>query len=117
MSDKTRRVYIFKVRLGCEDSNTYIYKVGVASGRNSADRLMQIQRSYFMAHRYTFFAKILRDRVADEPFKVETALHQMFAGKNFYHGKQFDGSTEFFKCEEDELLRAFDSILPDKKRR
>ena len=105
-----RRVYIFKGKFD-NAYDGYIYKVGVASGKSSVDRLMQVQRSFFMAHRYTFFCNIIRDRSCDDAFAVETRLHKLFKGENFYHGKKFDGSTEFFKCEEDELLRAYDDLI------
>ena len=104
------RVYILKARFD-NAYDGYIYKVGKSSGRSSVDRLMQIQRSFFMSHRYTFFCSIIRDRECQDAFTVETRLHKLFKGDNFYHGKKFEGSTEFFKCEEDELLRAYDDLM------
>ncbi len=107
------RVYIFKVKLDSREG--YIYKIGKSSGKSSIDRLLQVQRAFFMQYRYITFAAIIRDRPIANAFEIETKLHQHFKEKNYYHGKKFDGSHEFFKCDEDDLLREYDSLIPLKR--
>jgi len=111
-----RRVYIIRARF--ESTSTPVFKIGVSSGKSSVDRLLQLERSFFMKYRYMFFAAIKRDRPAPNAFAIETELHHRFADKRYYHDKPIDGKDEWFKVEEDELLRAYDDLLPlqDKKK-
>ena len=119
MSD---RVYIFKMKLRLDDTY-YIYKIGKSSdgtksnkySRKTIDRLLEVQRSFFMKHRYTFYGSILRDRECDNAFEIETKLHHIFKEQKHYFAdnKSFDGATEFFNIKyEDELLKEYDSLIP-----
>ncbi len=115
MSD---RVYIFKIKLDCLEAK-YCYKIGKASDgkhnkRGSIDRLLEVQRSHFLKHRYTFFAGIIRDRPSEDAFAIETKLHQKFKDQQYYFSptKKFDGCTEIFDVPEHVLLKAYDEMLP-----
>ncbi len=116
------RVYVFKIKFKPDDHKSY-YKIGKSSNgkhgsRSSIDRLLEVQRSHFMKHRYTFYSAIIRDRECASSYEVETKLHQLFKDKQYYiaPSKVFDGSTEVFDVEEHELLRAFDELLPLQKK-
>ena len=106
------RVYIFKAKM--HDTNTWIYKVGKASGKNSVDRLLQVARSFLMKYRYMPLMTIKRDRSCSNAFEIETALHQHFKEFSYYHDKKIDGFSEWFKCEEDQLLKVYDELIPSK---
>jgi len=110
-----QRVYIVKMRL-YECNEQFIYKIGKSSSKRSTDRMVEVIRSFFQSYRYTPFCKLLRDRECINGFDIETKLHQYFKHQQYYFSKKFDGSSEFFLCREDELLKVYDELLPLKKR-
>ncbi len=112
MSNQSR-VYIMKFKM--HEQNTWVYKIGKSSGKNSVDRMLQIARSFFMKYRYIPLMTLKRDREAPDAFTIETRLHQEFQEFKYYHDKPIDGKEEFFLLDrEDTLLRAYDNLLPAK---
>ena len=106
------RVYIIRAKFSSTD--TPVFKIGKSSGKSSVDRLLQLQRSFFMKYRYMFFAAIKRDRECVNAFQIETELHHLFAPFKYYHDKPVDGKDEWFMCEEHLLLKAYDELIPVK---
>ena len=95
-----------------ESNDVWVYKIGKSSAKRSADRLVEVVRSFFMSYRFTPFCKLLRDRECQNGFEIEKNLHRHFKSQQYYFDKKFDGASEFFLCREDELLRIYDSLLP-----
>jgi hypothetical protein len=74
-------------------------KIGVSSGSNSVERMMQINRGIFNKYRCTAMIRIQRDRPLDsrkEAFRLESMLHRFFKDYRYTHKETFDGSTELF---------------------
>lgn len=103
------RLYIFHIKF---DSGMEVVKIGKSSGDNSVDRMLQIQRDYFMRNRCTFICKIKRDRVVPENvFQYETVLHHFFKDYQYTPKSSFDGSSELFAIPLDAAVDVYEYLL------
>ena len=106
-----RKVYIMKFRFRKGDSYKVLYKIGIS--KDPIHRVSEICRSFFMKRRYFPEVELKRSRSSDRFFAVETALHHTFQDMKWdFKGLEFDGKEEFFDVDEDELLSAYEGILP-----
>ena len=105
-----RKVYIMEFRFKTGDSYKTLYKVGIA--KDPLDRMLQVARSFFQSRRYVPECRLVKHRKTGEFFRIERALHNKFEDNNFKFKKKFDGSTEFFDIDIDELTEAYEEILP-----
>lgn len=96
------RVYVLRIEL---DEGFTVWKIGKASDKSYVDRAMQVLRGFFMAYRYvprTELRKAVRSRV---PYLLETHMHHELKEFQYVFPKAFDGSTEFFRgLDEDVVL-------------
>ena len=104
---ETGTVYVMKFNMG----EYYVYKVGITE-RNVVDRFMEVVRSMFQANRVIPRCGIKRFRKVANYRKVEQELHAHFREFNYKFEKKFDGSTEFFKVDEEVLLKKYDEMCP-----
>jgi len=103
------RLYLFEIQF---KSGLHAVKFGKSSGKDSVDRMLQIQRDYFMKYRWTFLCHIKRDRVVEEDvFKYESELHEFFKDYQFVPEKPFDGSTELFLIDYDAAVDVYEYLL------
>jgi len=107
---KKRRLYLLEIEM---PSGMQCVKIGVASGNNSLERMMQVNRDIFMKFRYTAKIGIKRDREvdADVVFKYETMLHRFFRDHQYIPPRKFDGSTELFAVPLEDAVQAFEAVL------
>ena len=109
VTDKpVERLYLFYIQF---KSGLHVVKIGKSSGKDSLDRMMQIQRDYYQKYRYTFICKIKRDRVVDDVFKYEAELHRFFKDYQYEAKIPFDGSTECFVVNYEAALDVFEYLL------
>ena len=89
----------------------YIYKIGITE-RDPVDRFMEVIRSYYQIYRHIPRCGIKRFRKVAKYREVEKELHSIYKDKQYQFEKKFDGSTEFFKLDEDELLERYELMCP-----
>ena len=106
-SDKGK-VYIMKIKFREEEE--HVYKIGVTIN-NPVDRLMTILRSFCMTSRYVPDASVKRFKTTERIYKKEAMLHKYFKEQQYTHEKKFDGSSEFFKVEEELLLQVYQDCI------
>jgi hypothetical protein len=96
LKDKIPRLYILDITM---PSGMKCVKIGVSSGSNSVDRMMQVNRDIFNKYRCTAMIRIHKDKALDsreEAFRLESMLHRFFKDYRYTPAKAFDGSTELF---------------------
>ena len=108
MDTSKGRLYLFHITF---ESGMQVVKIGKASGKDSVDRMMQIQRAYFKKNRCTFLCRIKRDRPVEDVFAYETALHHFFADYRYTAKTPFDGSTELFVVHPDAATDVYEYLL------
>ncbi len=106
---KDRRVYLFKIEM--PDTRDIVYKVGVASGKRSLDRFLQVLRSIHIHYNQIGRAKIKRDRKSKDPFVDEKKIHKLLSEYSYTPSEKFDGWTELFECDEETALAAYHSVV------
>jgi hypothetical protein len=102
------RLYLLWIQL---KSGLKVVKFGKSSGSSSVDRMMQIQRDYFMKNRWTFICNLKRDRAVDNVFQYEHELHEFFKEYQFKPKIPFDGSTEIFIVNWDAAVDVYEYLL------
>ena len=88
------RVYILELTL---DDMEVVYKIGMCHAPRSADRMMEVLRSWFMAYRYVPFTRSRLDFETGVPYLLEQHLHELLAEWKWVPEKKTDGHTELFK--------------------
>jgi hypothetical protein len=87
------------------------YKVGITArgGRALESRVMEISSSYYSV--YGYFPQIVPLRYAKTKwyYEVEAEIHSKLGSR--LECKKFDGSTEMFGCNREEVLRWYDVIM------
>lgn len=84
-------IYLFK-----SESNTEIFKIGISY--NPLERLKKIQRSSGIADLKIIFCMFKKN-----PFELEQKLHKIFENKKLLFEHNFDGSSEFFTLNEEDI--------------
>jgi len=109
-SSVVRRLYILDITF---KSGMKVIKIGVSSGKDSLDRMLQIQRDYYHKYRCTFICNIKRDRPVDKElvFKYETILHKFFSEYQYVPKIAFDGSTELFAIPVNAAVEVYEYLL------
>ena len=105
---KQDRVYLLDITFA---SGMKVVKIGKSSGKDSLDRMLQIQRDYYNKYRVTFICNIKRDRAVEDAFQVETALHKFFQDYKYTPKIAFDGSTELFNIHLEAAVEVYEHIL------
>ena len=101
-------VYLMEFRFKQGSSYTTLYKVGVTVN-DPIDRMLQINRSFFMSRRYMPECRIVRMRKTPHYFDKEKQIHSLMSRYKFK--KPFDGSTEFTNTALDEIDKLYCSIV------
>lgn len=106
------RVYVIKLML---PDDSVIYKIGMTNTARSADRMMEILRSWFMAYRFVPYAELRLDMECRDAYKLEQYIHRILNKNQFIPAKKVDGGTEMF-ADIDELrviqfLRSYSNSL------
>ena len=102
------RVYLLDITFA---SGMKCVKIGKSSGKDSLDRMLQIQRDYYNKYRVTFICNIKRDRAVDDAFRIESELHKFFQDYRYTAKIPFDGSTELFVINIEAAVEAYEYIL------
>ena len=98
----------FRTKLGNE---RVLYKIGVTKNK-PIDRLLEVCRSFFQSRRYVPESRLVRFRKVPDYYKLEKLLHEQLADHRFCFREKFDGSTEFFDCELDKIVCAYEAEVP-----
>ena len=112
----SKRVYILRIGLKGKEHLTYetVYKIGV-TGRLVKRRVAEIVDSFENQYGYYPMVEIIRGH--DRKHRIqgfesaELELLRMFAYGKIEWLKPFNGSSEFRRCEEEELLKAYDNVI------
>lgn len=88
------RVYVLEITL---ESGEVIYKIGMTHSPRSADRMMEILRSWFMAYRYVPHTRCMMDYETGVPLLIEKHLHSLLKEWKWVPDKKIDGAQEMFK--------------------
>ncbi len=99
------KLYIIKTKFREEDD--WVYKIGVTTKEQPIDRLLEILRSHFVINRYIPECTIKRFKTVTRVYNKETKMHRYFKEDQYIPEKKFQGSTEFFKVEEELLLQVY----------
>lgn len=84
-------IYLLK-----SENNADIFKIGLS--QNPLERLKKIQRSSGLTDLKIFFCMY-----KENPFELEQKLHKIFENKKLNFEHRFDGSTEFFTLNEEDI--------------
>ena len=106
---KQGRVYLLKIEV--PDTKDIVWKVGVASGKNSLDRFMQLMRSWYIHYRIIPRAKIKRDRKSKDSYSDEKKIHKLLRKYSYKPSERVDGHTELFKCSEEIALEMYHKVI------
>ena len=87
------RVYVIKIVL---PDNTVIHKIGMTNSPRSADRMMEILRSWFMAYRFVPYTELRLDMECRDAYKLEQYIHKILDKNRFEPDLKVDGGTEMF---------------------
>ena len=98
------RVYVLRITL--QDS-TVVHKIGMCFTPRSADRMMEILRSWFMAYRYIPETRLRLDYETDDPKGLESYIHGQLAEFKWVPDKKVDGHQEMFKGLDEEVVIDF----------
>lgn len=106
---ENQRLYLLDITF---ESGMKVVKIGKSSGRQSLDRMLQIQRDYYNKYRCTFICRIKRDReVLEGAFQKEAELHRFFKKFQYKPKVAFDGSTELFAIPIESAIEAYEWVL------
>ncbi len=99
----TGRLYIIRLVL---DDQDIIHKIGMTHSPRSADRMMEILRSWFMKYRYIPNARLKLDFETGVPLLFEQHMHDVLKDWKWVPDKKVDGAQEMFKdLDEEEVIR------------
>jgi len=87
------RVYVIKIVL---PDDTVIHKIGMTNSPRSADRMMEILRSWFMAYRFVPYTELRLDMECRDAYKLEQYIHKILSKNQFIPDMKVDGGTEMF---------------------
>jgi hypothetical protein len=87
------RVYVIKIVL---PDDTVIHKIGMTNSPRSADRMMEILRSWFMAYRFVPYTELRLDMECRDAYKLEQYIHKILDKNRFEPDLKVDGGTEMF---------------------
>lgn len=88
------RVYVLELTL---DNNEVIHKIGMCHAPRSADRMMEILRSWFMQYRYVPHTRCRLDYETGVPLLLEKHLHTLLKEWKWVPDKKVDGGQEMFR--------------------
>lgn len=87
------RVYVIKLVL---PDDTIVHKIGMTNTPRSADRMMEILRSWFMAYRFVPYTELRLDMECRDAYKLEQYIHRILDNNRFEPDLKVDGGTEMF---------------------
>ena len=87
------RIYVVKLVL---PDNTVVHKVGMCNSDRSADRMMEILRSWFMQFRFVPYTELKLDIQCHNAIQVEKYIHKILKPLAFIPNFKVQGSTEMF---------------------
>lgn len=103
-------VYVLRFVLDCD---TVVYKIGITT-RTINERLLEIVGDFFNKYRYIPNVKARKFTSTVNYAEMEKRLHKEYADCSHYFDKKFNGSTEFFKiADEDILLHSYSSMIEE----
>lgn len=103
------KLYIIKTKFREEED--WVYKIGVTTKEQPIDRLLEILRSHFMINRYIPECTIKRFKTVTTVYSKETKMHKYFKEQQYIPEKKFQGSTEYFKVNEELLLQVYKDCI------
>ena len=96
------RVYVLRMTL---QDNFVVHKIGMCYTPRSADRMMEILRSWFMAYRYVPETRLRLDHETDDAHGLEQYVHGQLAEFKWVPDEKVDGREEMFTgLDEDEVI-------------
>jgi len=87
------RLYAIKLTF---PGDLIVYKVGMTESDRSANRMMEILRSWFMAYRFIPHTELKLDREVLDPRGMEKTAHKVLEDFRWIPDKKVDGGTEMF---------------------
>ena len=104
----TGRLYMLQLTL---DDKEVIHKIGMCYTPRSADRMMEILRSWFMQYRYIPRTELRLDYETKVPYELEKHIHEILQEFKWVPEKKVDGAQEMFKgIEEEEVIAYIKSV-------
>ena len=92
-----------------------VYKIGVTSRDKVEDRVVEILLSHNSQYRFFCYCKPKRFRKTTNIYEKERLLHEVFKQYKYESEKKFQGCTELFAIDdEDLLLKVYEMVLDDK---
>jgi len=103
-------VYLIKCVL---DNGDTVFKIGITTRRSINDRLMENVLAHFIAYRYIPRTTVKKFSKTEYYTEVEAYLHSVFKDRQYKFNKPFTGYTEYFRLEEEELLKVYNEVMSD----
>lgn len=102
------RVYVIQLTL---DDIGIIHKIGMCHADRSADRMMEILRSWFMHYRYVPHSLLRLDHETKDPYKLEKHIHKVLEDFKWVPDIKVDGAQEMFKdLDEEEVIEYIKTV-------
>jgi len=95
------RVYVLRLEL---PDNLIVHKIGMTHSPRSADRMMEILRSWFMQYRYVPRTELRLDKETGVPRLLEKHMHTILAEWKWVPDKKVDGGQEMFTGLDEEVV-------------
>lgn len=108
------RIYVIRMEL---PDGLVVHKIGMTNSHRSADRMMEILRSWFQRFRFVPYSELKLDMNTGYPKELESHIHKILKHKQFTPHMKVSGGTEMF-CDIDEFrvlhyLKTFnDDVAP-----
>lgn len=108
---EVRKVYIMEFKFKTKSGGyRTLHKIGVA--KDPLERMLQVARSVFQAKRYVPECRLVKYRKCTDFFEIESKLHRMFSASNYKFSFVFDGCTEYFTADIEDIVEAYEEMLP-----
>jgi len=99
-------VYLIEIGLG----DHLVYKVG-ATANSTRHRVLQLLEGMEKVYGYFPMVRVLKEEKCANYYQVENRIHRQLAVYRHIKCKTFDGSTEVYKCEYEDVLRVYNTEL------
>lgn len=87
------RLYVIRMVL---PGGTIVHKIGMTKSNRSADRMLEILRSWFMSFRFVPYTELRLDMQCNNPAALEKHIHDILAPNQYLPDHKVDGGTEMF---------------------
>ena len=106
VKDKPQILYLLEMHI----DDKVIVKIGI-TGRDIADRVVEITQSCFASYRYFPYVRPKRFRKVDDAFKYEQMLLEYFSKWAYKSEHRFSGSTELVEVPLEDVVEMYEYLL------